>query len=212
MRVIVTANAVQEQEIMSKNTNNKVELIFKNKFPRVGELEKSDVFFILNQNIDAINFEDFETKPVFINAVIDTLSELQLPANVSRINAWPGFLQREIWEVASENKNETEAVFNHLGWKIIFVKDEPGFVAGRVISMIINEAFIALNENVSTIEEIDLAMKLGASYPYGPFEWAEKIGLKNVFNLLKKLSEKDARYLPSAALENCILESNETDQ
>ncbi|MEO5650820.1 MAG: 3-hydroxyacyl-CoA dehydrogenase family protein, partial [Ginsengibacter sp.] len=67
----------------------------------------------------------------------------------------------------------------------------------RVISMIINEAFYTLKENVSTKKEIDLAMKLGTNYPFGPFEWAEKIGLENVFNLLKKLSEKEERYIPS---------------
>ncbi len=204
MRILIISNSAQEDEIRSKNTNKKAELIFKKEFPELKEYKNFDAFFILSVTSDLVVFQDFEAKPVFINSVVDTLSELQLPKNVSRINAWPGFLQREIWEVASENNNEAEAVFNYLGWKIIFVKDEPGLIAARVISMIINEAFFAFNENVSTIEEIDLAMKLGTNYPYGPFEWAEKIGVKNIFNLLKKLCEKDTRYIPSAALENCI--------
>ena len=42
--------------------------------------------------------------------------------------------------------------------------------------MIINEAFLALQEGVSTKEEINTAMKLGTNYPLGPFEWVEKIG------------------------------------
>jgi 3-hydroxybutyryl-CoA dehydrogenase len=54
--------------------------------------------------------------------------------------------------------------------------------------MIVNEAFIALKEGVSTKEEIDIAMKLGTNYPYGPFEWAEKIGTERIKNLLSKLS------------------------
>ncbi len=45
------------------------------------------------------------------------------------------------------------------------------------MAMIINEAWHALAEEVSTKNEIDTAMKLGTNYPYGPFEWAEKIGL-----------------------------------
>jgi 3-hydroxybutyryl-CoA dehydrogenase len=65
-----------------------------------------------------------------------------------------------------------------------------------VVSMIINEAFIALGENVSTREEIDTAMKLGTNYPYGPFEWAELIGVENIISLLNKLSEKDNHYQP----------------
>ncbi len=60
--------------------------------------------------------------------------------------------------------------------------------------MIINEAFYALGDDVSTKEEIDVAMKLGTNYPFGPFEWGEKIGLQNIIELLKKLSENDKRY------------------
>jgi 3-hydroxybutyryl-CoA dehydrogenase len=74
--------------------------------------------------------------------------------------------------------------------------------------MIINEAFFALGENVSTKEEIDLAMKSGTNYPYGPFEWSEKIGVENILNLLKKLSEKEERYFPAPTLKN-IPDQNE---
>ena len=92
-------------------------------------------------------------------------------------------------------------VFESLGWNFVFVKDEPGLVAARVICMIINEAFFALQEEVSTIDEIDLAMKLGTNYPFGPFEWENRIGLQNVYRLLKTLSAKDKRYCVSPLLE-----------
>ena len=67
--------------------------------------------------------------------------------------------------------------------------------------MIINEAYFALEEGVSTKEEIDTAMKLGTNYPYGPFEWAKKIGLKNIFQLLDKLHKTNLRYEPAALLK-----------
>ncbi len=71
---------------------------------------------------------------------------------------------------------------NNLAGDVVFVKDEPGLVSARVISMIVNEAFFALAEGVSTMEEIDVAMKLGTNYPYGPFEWLEKIGVANIYS------------------------------
>jgi len=37
-------------------------------------------------------------------------------------------------------------------------------------------------------------MKLGTNYPYGPFEWSNKIGLQKIYSLLKKLNEKERRY------------------
>lgn len=197
MRIFINANAEQEKEIKKKSFNEDVELIFAVDLPPSQEYKNIDAFFILNKKAADINFDKLEEKPVFINSVIETLSQFQLPANVSRINGWPGFLQREIWEVVSENTIVSIKIFATIGWKIVFTKDKPGLVAARVISMIINEAFYTLKENVSTKKEIDLAMKLGTNYPFGPFEWAEKIGLENVFNLLKKLSEKEERYIPS---------------
>jgi 3-hydroxybutyryl-CoA dehydrogenase len=72
--------------------------------------------------------------------------------------------------------------------------------------MIVNEAFYALGENISTKDEIDLAMKLGTNYPQGPFDWAEKIGIEKIYSLLKKLSQKEERYIPAPALGKFILE------
>jgi 3-hydroxybutyryl-CoA dehydrogenase len=53
---------------------------------------------------------------------------------------------------------------------------------------------------VSTKKETDIAMKLGTNYPYGPFEWAEKIGLKNIAALLTALCKEENRYQPSPLL------------
>ena len=143
-------------------------------------------------------------KPVFINAVIETLAELRQP--FIRINAWPGFLKRRIIELASNKEQEKIAasVFSSLQWQYMIVPDEPGMIAARVISMIVNEAFYALGDGVSTREEIDIAMKLGTNYPYGPFEWSEQIGLKNIHALLLKLCERDKRYVISRAMINEI--------
>ena len=81
-----------------------------------------------------------------------------------------------------------------------WLPDAPGFVSARVISMIINEAFFALEEGVSTPQEIDTAMKLGTAYSYGPFEWSNKIGLQNIVNLLTALSHQNSSYTPNSLL------------
>ena len=94
MRIFINANAEQEKEIKKKSFNEDVELIFGVDLPPSQEYKNIDVFFILNKKAADINFDESEEKPVFINSVIETLSQFQLPANVSRINGWPGFLQR----------------------------------------------------------------------------------------------------------------------
>ena len=74
-------------------------------------------------------------------------------------------------------------------------------VSLRVISCIVNEAFLALSEGVATTEDIDRAMKLGANYPKGPSEWVEEIGASSVLETLDSLRAAygDA-YLAAPAL------------
>lgn len=202
MRIVILVTEEQRQEIIiNKNTGNEAGLIFIKSISEIENYAEYDAFFLLTDFSSAIAFKDHSGKPVIINSVINTLESLKLPSNFSRINGWPGFLKRPIWEIASNSKAITEAVFKSLGWNILFVKDEPGLVGARVLGMIINEAYFALGENVSTINQIDLAMRSGTNYPLGPFEWQDKIGIQNIYMLLKKLSETNKRYLIAPALE-----------
>jgi 3-hydroxybutyryl-CoA dehydrogenase len=78
-----------------------------------------------------------------------------------------------------------------------------GFHYPRVISMIVNEAYFALGENLATPESIDLAMKNGVNYPLGPIEWGQKIGHTHIIDLLSEYSEitEDPRYRISKELK-----------
>jgi 3-hydroxybutyryl-CoA dehydrogenase len=137
---------------------------------------------------------------VIINSVEHTLQETH-PGFI-RMNGWASFLSSPLVEASGPDSYHDSAadVFALLGKEIQWVPDEPGFVTPRVISMIINEAYFTLEEGVSSEADIDTAMKLGTNYPYGPFEWAEKIGRQNVRNLLLKLSITHSRYRPSSLL------------
>ncbi len=159
----------------------------------------ANAFFNLHNSEIFPEFEFFK-KPVFINSVVQTLDDLVAPPNVYRINGWSTFLQRSFWEISGAINEDVEAIFKSCNIRINFVKDEPGFIAARVIAMIINEAYFALEDNVSSKAEIDTAMKLGTNYPYGPFEWAQLIGNKNILALLQHLCSTDSRYKPSEFL------------
>jgi len=139
---------------------------------------------------------------IIVNSVIVTGNNL--PENFIRINGWPTFLKRTVVESSCSNddlKTRVEKIFEAFNKKTEWVPDVPGFITARVISMIINEAYFTLDEKVSSKKEIDIAMKLGTNYPYGPFEWSEKIGLKNVYELLTMLSNTNSRYEPADLLK-----------
>jgi len=208
MKIFIAANEDQKNELITFNTDRNNTLLIKNHHPENEDHKDYDVFFIFLDSPRRLDFENFSGKPVFVNKMIETLSQLNAPTNVHRINGWPGFLKNELWEIVSNDPENVKNIFKSLNREITFVKDEPGFVSARVISMIINEAFFALGENISTIEEIDAAMKLGTNYPKGPFEWAEEIGISNIYRLLEKLSEKEIRYAPASTLKKLFLEES----
>ncbi len=137
-------------------------------------------------------------RPVLINAVTETLSDIH--PDFIRFNGWPGFLKGKYLEAAAnkETQEKMSALFED---QILFVKDEPGFVSPRIVSMIINEAYFTLEAGTSTKEEIDIAMKLGTGYPFGPFEWGEMIGLRRVSELLLKLSIGNPVYELAGSLK-----------
>ncbi len=140
-------------------------------------------------------------RPILINSVCRTLENMNAPGNVIRINGWNGFLSRPTWEISGHIDDSIERVFAALGKKTASLPDLPGFVSPRVIAMIINEAYFALEEKLSTKADIDTAMKLGTNYPYGPFEWASLIGVSKILELLEHLSIREKRYVPATLLK-----------
>ena len=141
------------------------------------------------------------TVTVIINEVSRTLESLHHPS-ILRINGWKGFLARDTWEIAGIVNEDVLKTIEWFGKKIIVCKDKPGFISARILAMIINEAFFALNEGVSTEKEIDIAMRLGTGYPYGPFEWANLIGISHVYTLLSELNNTDPLYNACSLLAN----------
>lgn len=200
MKIVVLADQVSKEELMAKKTNGDVQINFIKEFPEVPD-STADAFILVKEGIEIKEHAFFGNKPVFISATTDTMKEFDLPENFSRISGWTGFLKRELWEIATRKEDIVKEVFEKLEWKYIRVADEPGLVSPRIISMIINEAYFALGENVSTKDEIDIAMKLGTNYPYGPFEWSQKIGLWKICDLLEKLSGAGGRYNVAPALK-----------
>jgi 3-hydroxybutyryl-CoA dehydrogenase len=130
-------------------------------------------------------------KPVFVHSVTDTLEEIH--PNFIRMNGWPGFLKGHCLEASANEEMQIKAG-QLLGEELVFVKDTPGFVYARILAMIINEAYFTWEAGTSSKEEIDIAMKLGTGYPFGPFEWGEMIGIEGVVELLERLYESDPLY------------------
>ncbi len=141
---------------------------------------------------------------VFLDTSLVRLSSLLAQAPQLRHSTF-GFcglrtlVNRELLELtisAETDRDRLAAVCQQLGTAYQVVADQAGMVTPRVICMIINEAYFTLEEGTASREDIDLAMKLGTNYPYGPFEWANRIGLSNVAKVLRAAEQDsgDERY------------------
>ena len=208
MRLVVLADQILKQELLDDSATGQVEIIWIDNVDEFPNHANADGFIDLEfdnakQRIELLkNF----SQPVIVNSVTDTLKDINAP--FVRINAWPGFFRRPVVEASCNSnslKEKTERIFNGLNKKTEWVPDEPGFITARVIAMIINEAWYALEEGISTKEEIDVAMKLGTNYPYGPFEWGNQIGLKNIYALPDKLGKSNNRYQPAALMKKQVI-------
>ncbi|PWU01842.1 MAG: hypothetical protein C5B52_06600 [Bacteroidetes bacterium] len=200
MQLVVCADSTIKAEWLEKGYFSDMELIWIEDSNEFQEFPGADALFDLK---DFTNVEHYpKNKLLFFNGVADTLNDFSRPRTI-RINAWPGFLKRNIVEVVCDDTDESSMknILDALGWQYLKTEDVPGMIAARVVSMIVNEAYFALGEGVSSREEIDIAMKLGTNYPWGPFEWAEKIGLNRIYSLLSKLAATDSRYEVAHALE-----------
>lgn len=102
---------------------------------------------------------------------------------------------------------QAESFFRALGKETVRVKDGPGLIFARILSLIINEAVRSLDEGVAQAEEIDTAMRLGVNYPLGPLRWADQIGLDEVLAVLEGLQREtgDDRYRPALLLKKMVL-------
>jgi 3-hydroxybutyryl-CoA dehydrogenase len=201
MKVVVITSADRKEELLAQGMPEAVDLCWQEEPVAVTGAD-GYIDLLFHPSGERINkLAALLPATVIVNAVNSTTAEL--PQGFTRINGWETFLKRSLVEASAkeDDRAAAERIISAFNKTIEWVPDIRGFMTARVISMIINEAWFALEEKVSTKEEIDTAMKLGTNYPYGPFEWGEKIGLKNIVELLNTLAQTNSRYKPAALLE-----------
>jgi len=93
-----------------------------------------------------------------------------------------------------------------MGKTFVVARDMPGFAVNRILMPMINEAVYALYEGIASVEDIDVAMKLGTNQPMGPLTLADFIGLDTCLAIMEVLHEGlgDSKYRPCPLLRQYV--------
>ncbi len=109
-------------------------------------------------------------------------------------------------ETADATVASARAFAEMVGKTPITVSDSPGFVVNRILFPMINEAANAYADGVSSADDIDTGMKLGANWPMGPLALADLVGLDTTEAILETLERElgDVKYRPAPVLGELV--------
>lgn len=99
------------------------------------------------------------------------------------------------------------ALLSAAGRAVTRIKDSPGFIAQRITAMIANIGCEMAQMGLASPADIDKAMQLGLNYPLGPLGFAEKLGVRTTYDIMRQLFESTGsdRYRPSLWLRRRAL-------
>ena len=99
------------------------------------------------------------------------------------------------------------AMFATAGRAVTRIKDSPGFIAQRITAMVANIGCEMAQMGLASPGDIDKAMQLGLNYPLGPLGFAEKMGVRTTYEIMRQLFgiTGSDRYRPSLWLRRRAL-------
>ncbi|WP_448903569.1 3-hydroxyacyl-CoA dehydrogenase family protein [Eubacterium sp.] len=101
---------------------------------------------------------------------------------------------------------QIKTIATEIGKTPVEVAEAPGFVVNRILIPMINEAIGIYADGIASVEDIDTAMKLGASHPMGPLALGDLVGLDIVLAIMEVLQAEtgDSKYRPHTLLRKMV--------
>ena len=103
-----------------------------------------------------------------------------------------------------------EGLSKKLGKETVLVNEAPGFAVNRLLLPFFLEAIFALQEGVTTVEDMDKAITLGLNHPMGPFTLLDFVGLDTTLFIADYFYNEfqDSKYRVPALLRKMVRANN----
>ncbi|QQP87218.1 3-hydroxyacyl-CoA dehydrogenase [Entomomonas asaccharolytica] len=107
----------------------------------------------------------------------------------------------------TEIRDAAHALFAKDEVSVTVIHDSNGFIVQRILAGIVNLACDIAQQQIASVKDIDLAVRLGLGYPNGPLAWGDILGAKRILTILERINAAtgDPRYRPSPWLRRRAL-------
>jgi 3-hydroxybutyryl-CoA dehydrogenase len=95
-------------------------------------------------------------------------------------------------------RNAAHALLARDGVGVGVINDSVGFVAQRVLAMIVNLAGDIVQQGIASVDDLDEGVRRGLGYPQGPLAWGDSVGAARLLTILERMTALtgDPRYRP----------------
>ncbi|MBN1448484.1 MAG: hypothetical protein JXA28_11180 [Bacteroidetes bacterium] len=167
---------------------------------------------ILSDLLAEINHE----APLLCNTVAITATELTAHVGgadrIVGLAALPGLIESQHVEVcfpygAKHGHQEILTdFFAGIGKRMEVVRDEIGMITPRMLAVMINEAVLICQQDLTGQETMDMLMRVTMP-DSGPLSWGHRIGWRNLSTILSAMHDElgGERYRPASLLKKMAL-------
>ncbi|HAT1658084.1 3-hydroxyacyl-CoA dehydrogenase family protein [Legionella pneumophila] len=172
------------------------------------ELKKA-LYQVLNEQCSSTCIFGVNTSSIPITKIASLVDHPQRVIGVHFMNPAPMMPMVEVikgYHTDELTIEKTRSLLEQVHKKMIVVKDSVGFVSNRAMMIFINEAIFMVQENIASIEDIDVLFKQCFGHKMGPLHTADLIGLDTVLYSLETIYSElnDPKYRPCWLLRNMV--------